>query len=146
MAVGVAQTGHRFVKRVPRHPQPIQVEATGLDITLANFLKALATAFEGAEIAVPVFVLHFFQFADHVIGPLLESLVSRCGPHQTDGRQVMPTNMPGQVLARAIPTAVWFRLGFQPRSLAIVRQHAIRFELKQVLGIEVLRVFQRTTG
>ena len=59
----------------------------------------------------------------------------------------MAADVTGQLAADPIPSAITaFRLGLQSSALAEVIEHAIRFEFEQVLGVQILRVLERTAG
>src|SRR5581483_1009739 len=61
----------------------------------------------------------------------------------THRREIMPGDVPGELAALAIPSAVTL-LGFwfQPRATTQIKEHAVGFELEQVIRIEILCVFQ----
>jgi hypothetical protein len=64
VAVRIPQAGERLVQRVPRRPQPVQVEGRRPDLAAGQAGKGVPPAFQGAQITVAVLVLHRFQLAD----------------------------------------------------------------------------------
>src|SRR5262249_27247537 len=146
VAVRIAQTRERLVQGVPRRPEPIQIEVCRADVALRDFRERFLHAGERSREAVAVLVLNGFQFADDVVGALLELRVAGRGVHQTDRREVMAGDVSGQLAAVSVPARVARRLRLQSRADAVEGEHAIRFEREQIRGVEILRVLQRPAG
>src|SRR5581483_11516737 len=93
--------------------------------------------------AVALLVLDFLEFLDEIVRTLLEPRIAGRRPHVTHRREIMPGDVPGELAALAIPSAVTL-LGFwfQPRATTQIKEHAVGFELEQVIRIEILCVFQ----
>jgi hypothetical protein len=58
----------------------------------------------------------------------------------------MAGDVSSQVPAVAVPTGVTLGLRLETGALAKVRHHPIRFELEQVVFIQILRMLQWSTG
>ena len=55
---------------------------------------------------------------------------------------MVPGDVARQVAAITVPAGVALRFGLQPGALAIKRHHPIRFQLEQIVGIQILRLFE----
>ena len=88
-------------------------------------------------------VLNFLELLDNVVRPFFETYICLCGPHQTHGGEVMSRDVAREIPSAPIPTVVRFSLRLQPCTLAVISQHPIGFELKQILGVQVLGSLER---
>ena len=52
----------------------------------------------------------------------------------------MSRDMPSQISTVSIPATVARRLRFEPGSFAVISHHAIGFELKQIIDVQILRM------
>ena len=58
----------------------------------------------------------------------------------------MPGDVAGKLTATAVPTAVAFlRLGLKTRVCPQVIEHAVRFQFKQIVSVQILSTLERTT-
>ena len=133
------------MQRVPRRPQPVQIEPAGADVPLRDFREALlALRQRRTEVAVAVFVLNLLQFLDDVIRPFLEPRIAGRGPHQAYGGQIMPADVSGELFALdRIPAAVALGLRLQAGAHPVAGQHPVRLQRQQILRVQILRVLQR---
>ena len=143
--IRVAQPRVGLVQRVPRRPFAVQVEGSGTNLTFRQRVERPPAAFQGAQVAVAVLVLHRFQLSHDVVRALPEARVPGGRPHQAHSGQVMAGDVAREIPAAAVPAPVGLRLRLEPRALAIVRQHPVGLERQQVLAIQILRVLQRPT-
>ena len=58
----------------------------------------------------------------------------------------MTGDVAGEISPVAIPARIALRLWFEAGALAVIGHHPIGFEFEEILGIQILRSFQRTTG
>ena len=59
----------------------------------------------------------------------------------------MPGDVAGERTAAIVPAAIGLLcLGFQPRVNAQIIEHPVRLQLEQVVGIQFLRMFERSAG
>src|SRR6185437_652754 len=144
-AIRVAQAGERLVQRVPWRPLAVEVECGGLDLALRERVEALPAAFERAEIAVAVLVLHDLELRDDVIDAILESPVASRRPHGAGRGEIVTRDVAREISAAAVPSTIRLCPWREAGVLAVVRQHTIRLQLDQVPDVGVLRLFERAT-
>jgi len=141
--IGVAQARVGLVQCVPRRPFAVQVESRGANLPFCQRVERPPAAFQSAQVAVAVLVLHLLQLPHDVVRAVPEARVPGGRPHQAHAGQVMARDVPREIPAAAVPAAVRLRFRREPRALAVKRQHTVRLERQEVLAIQVLRVLQR---
>src|SRR5205823_13791338 len=143
VAVRVPETRVHLVQGVPGRPFPVQVEGGGADFAAGEGRERLPSSLQGAEVAVAVSALHGRELLDDVRRALFEPGVTRGRPHQAHGREVMTSDVPGEIAPAAVPPAVRLCFRREAGALPVIRQHAVGLEREQVLPIELLRVLER---
>ena len=87
------------MQNVPGRPEAIEVEAAGTDVALSNLGKTFPAVGKGTQVTICVSVLNFLEFFDDVVGAFFEARVAGSGPHETDGREIMASNVAGEIFA-----------------------------------------------
>ena len=143
--MGVAESRESLVQRVPRRPQSVEIKAGRADFTLRHGRPCFAPALKSAQITVAVFVLHFLEFINQVIGARFKLRITGREIHQTDARQVMTGNMAGKIAAATIPARVRLCFLRQAGAHPVERHHAVGFEFEQIFSVGILCRLERSS-